>query len=121
MKRLRILILLVLLPTSLLGYNDNRLGPPYSVLGGGVTTCSLYLLTVKRGDMNAQIGIDEWVYGYFSARNLVGHEDHPLTVGGSLGPLEFNKLLTEQCQKASELRLVESAEALYNKLQAERR
>ena len=62
-----------------------------------------------------------WVQGYFSARNVVGHEEKPLTVGGSLNTEEFQKRFREACDRADGLQIIEAADRMYNELQAEGR
>ena len=80
MKTIRLPILVALLPATLLAGIANPLGPPYPVLGAGGSRFEHAKTGRFQQVANQQAWMMElsWVQGYFSARNVVGHEQKPL-------------------------------------------
>jgi len=86
---------------------------------GAYIDCKLYVDLAR--DVRSWQEADflfNWVMGYFSARNMFGHGDHPLTVGSSLSPDALKSMLTDQCAEEPTWPVVRAADALYTKLEA---
>jgi hypothetical protein len=57
-----------------------------------------------------------WAQGWFSARNLIGHESKPLTVGGSLSVEALKAQLVEECRAHPDEALYLAVDDLYLRL-----
>ena len=60
--------------------------------------------------------IFSWAQGWFSARNIIGHEASPLTVGGSLSVEGLKELLAQECRAHPEELLYLAVNDLYERL-----
>lgn len=57
-----------------------------------------------------------WAQGWFSARNLVGHESAPLVVGGSLPAEKLKAMLVDECKDHPDEALYLAVNDLYKAL-----
>lgn len=57
-----------------------------------------------------------WAQGWFSARNVIGHESKPLTVGGSQSVEALKAQLVEECRAHPEEPLYLAVNDLYERL-----
>jgi hypothetical protein len=58
-----------------------------------------------------------WAQGWFSARNLIGHESNPLAVGGTLSPESLKGMLVEECKEHPDEAIFLAVDDLYVRLQ----
>ena len=61
-----------------------------------------------------------WAQGWFSARNLVGHESAPLVVGGSVPAEKLKAMLVEECKGHPDEALYLAVNDLYKALARKR-
>jgi len=57
-----------------------------------------------------------WAQGWFSARNLIGHESKPLSVGGSQSVEALKAQLVEECRAHPQEALYLAVNDLYERL-----
>lgn len=95
--------------------------PPeaHALFGVGAQPCR-QLLDVAAESTAREIALSgamfSWAQGWFSARNLIGHENKPLTVGGSLSVEALKAQLVEECRGHPEEALYLAVNDLYERL-----
>ena len=57
-----------------------------------------------------------WAQGWFSARNLIGHERSPRVVGGTLASEKLKTMLVEECRAHQDEALYLAVDQLYENL-----
>jgi hypothetical protein len=91
---------------------------PNALFGAGTLPCKVFaskeLITASRNPVR-EVAFS-WAQGWFSARNFVGHEDNPLTVGGTLSSVTLESLLVDECSDFPNLEVWEAAQRLYERL-----
>jgi hypothetical protein len=93
--------------------------PSPALFGMGAQPCQA-LIDVAGETNNREIALSgamfSWAQGWFSARNVVGHESHPLLVGGSLPSERLKALLVAQCREHPSDSLYLAVNDLYERL-----
>jgi hypothetical protein len=101
---------------------------PYVVMGLGATSCKAYLGKTPHVEMLG-LAVLAWVEGYFSARNVYGHNGRMATVGGTLSADTLESMFKDQCsdlmnatdESVPKPTVYAAADALYQKLEAKGR
>jgi hypothetical protein len=57
-----------------------------------------------------------WAQGWFSARNVIGHENAPRTVGGTLSAERLKSLLVDECRSHPDEAIYLAVNNLYQTL-----
>jgi hypothetical protein len=90
-----------------------------ALFGMGAQPCQA-LIDVAGETDNREIALSgamfSWAQGWFSARNVVGHESHPLMVGGTLPSERLKALLVAQCREHPSDSLYLAVNDLYERL-----
>jgi hypothetical protein len=88
------------------------------LLGPGAVSCKIFIAHSRTTDTQDPVRTlaFAWAQGWFSARNYVGREDSPLTVGGTLSADTLESFLIDQCKIDSNMPLALAADGLYEKL-----
>jgi hypothetical protein len=93
--------------------------PPHALYGVGAHPCSKLVEVAGESDGN-QIALTgamfSWAQGWFSARNLVGHENAPLTVGGTMSSEALKAMLVTECKGHPDESIYLAVNDLYERL-----
>jgi|SRR5579862_1220559 len=97
-------------------------GPPqdaHVLFGVGAQPCRGLVGVAAESD-SREIALSgamfSWAQGWFSARNLIGHERKPLTVGGSLSVEALKGQLVAECRAHPDEALYLAVDELYVRL-----
>jgi hypothetical protein len=94
--------------------------PVHALYGVGAHPCQKLLDVATESDGN-QIALTgamfSWAQGWFSARNLVGHENAPLTVGGTLTADSLKAMLVSECKSHPDESIYLAVNDLYDRLE----
>jgi hypothetical protein len=100
-------------------------GPPESpaLFGVGAQPCTAFI-DVSGETTGREIALSgamfSWAQGWFSARNLVGHESKPLVVGGNLSSDALKSQLVDECKGHPHEALYLAVNDLYERLAKKR-
>jgi hypothetical protein len=93
--------------------------PSPALYGVGAHPCKKFVEVAQENDGN-QIALSgamfSWAQGWFSARNLVGHENAPLTVGGSVSADALKSMLVGECKSHPDESIYIAVNDLYERL-----
>jgi hypothetical protein len=96
----------------------------HALFGVGAQPCKAFL-DVAAESNGREIALSgamfSWAQGWFSARNLIGHENHALTVGGSLSVEALKGMLVEVCKAQPDEPMYLAVNDLYEQLARKRR
>ncbi len=116
---------LLLLPltcdVSAAGPGASAAGPRESpaLFGVGAQPCKAFI-DVSGETTGREIALSgamfSWAQGWFSARNLVGHESKPLVVGGTLSAEALKAKLVEECKAHPDEAIFLAVNDLYQRL-----
>lgn len=121
MRPIASLPLAVLLVLPLPGASAANAPPAeaHALFGVGAQPCR-QLVEVAAESTSREIALSgamfSWAQGWFSARNLIGHESKPLTVGGSQSVEGLKAQLVEECRAHPEEALYLAVNDLYERL-----
>ena len=92
---------------------------PFSVFGFGTVSCKVLVDTEAESSPMKPLSKDlfAWSQGWLSARNYVGHEDKPLTVGGSLSARTLESMIVDECKEHPDFPIFMALDLLYDRLQ----
>jgi hypothetical protein len=94
-----------------------------ALFGMGAQPCKT-LVEVAGETNNREIALSgamfSWAQGWFSARNLVGHESAPLVVGGSVPAEKLKAMLVDECKDHPDEALYLAVNDLYKALAKKR-
>jgi hypothetical protein len=90
-----------------------------ALFGVGAHACKIFVAVAAEAN-SREIALSgavfSWAQGWFSARNLVGHESNPLTVGGTLSADALKARLVDECKAHPEEAIFLAVNDLYLKL-----
>jgi hypothetical protein len=90
-----------------------------ALFGMGAQACKAFV-DVAAETTGREIAISgamfSWAQGWFSARNVVGHESAPRIVGGTLSADKLKSLLVEECRGHPDESLYLAVDDLYDHL-----
>lgn len=90
-----------------------------ALFGMGAQPCKAFL-DVAGEATSREIAISgamfSWAQGWFSARNVIGHESAPRIVGGTLSADRLKSMLVEECSSHADESLYLAADDLYDHL-----
>jgi hypothetical protein len=91
----------------------------HALFGVGAQPCKTFLDVA--GESNAhEIALSgamfSWAQGWFSARNLIGHQNRALTVGGSLSVEALKGMLVVECKAHQDQPIYLAVNDLYEQL-----
>jgi hypothetical protein len=90
-----------------------------ALFGVGAHACKIFVAVAAEAN-SREIALSgavfSWAQGWFSARNLVGHESNPLVVGGTLSPDALKGMLVDECKAHPEEPIFLAVNDLYQKL-----
>jgi hypothetical protein len=93
----------------------------HALFGVGAQPCQTFLNVVAEANGN-QIALSgamfSWAQGWFSARNIIGHESAPLAVGGKFSVEALKGQLADECRAHPEEPLYLAVNDLYVRLAA---
>jgi hypothetical protein len=87
-----------------------------ALFGMGSARCGLFVYLHANSSPVAD-DVFSWVEGWLSAKNYIGHEDHPLAVGRSLSAPTLLSMMVDQCQGIPTSPVWLAADELYVRLQ----
>jgi hypothetical protein len=95
-----------------------------ALFGMGAQSCKAFTDVAPEAD-NREIAISgamfSWAQGWFSARNVIGHENAPRTVGSTLSSEKLKAMLVMECHGHPDESLFLAADDLYDRLLREGR
>jgi len=90
-----------------------------ALFGMGAQACKAFRDVAGEGT-GREIAISgamfSWAQGWFSARNVIGHESAPRTVGGSLTADRLKSMLVQECGAHPDDSIYLAVDALYDSL-----
>jgi hypothetical protein len=90
-----------------------------ALFGMGAQACKAFI-DVAGETSNREIAISgamfSWAQGWFSARNVIGHESAPRVVGGTLSAEKLKAMLVEECRAHQDESLYLAVDDLYDQL-----
>jgi hypothetical protein len=90
-----------------------------ALFGVGAHACKIFVaVSVEANSREIALSgaVFSWAQGWFSARNLIGHESNPLVVGGTLSPDALKSMLIDECKAHPEEAIFLAVNDLYQKL-----
>jgi hypothetical protein len=90
-----------------------------ALFGVGAHACKIFVAVSAEAngrEIALSGAVFSWAQGWFSARNLVGHESRPLVVGGTLSPDALKSRLVDECRAHPEEAIFLAVNDLYQKL-----
>jgi hypothetical protein len=90
-----------------------------ALFGVGADACKIFVAVSAEAngrEIALSGAVFSWAQGWFSARNLVGHESNPLVVGGTLSPDALKGMLVDECKAHPEEAIFLAVNDLYQKL-----
>jgi hypothetical protein len=113
---------LVLLATCALAAAPPKAAAPKespALYGMGAQPCKAFVDVSGEKD-NREIALSgamfSWAQGWFSARNIIGHENAPRTVGGTLSAERLRSLLVDECRSHPDEAIYLAVNDLYQRL-----
>jgi hypothetical protein len=90
-----------------------------ALYGMGAQPCKAFVDVSGEKD-NREIALSgamfSWAQGWFSARNVIGHENAPRTVGGTLSAERLKSLLVDECRSHPDEAIYLAVNNLYQTL-----
>jgi hypothetical protein len=90
-----------------------------ALFGVGAHACKIFVAVSAEAngrEIALSGAVFSWAQGWFSARNLVGHESNPLVVGGTLSADALKSKLVDECKAHPEEAIFLAVNDLYQKL-----
>jgi hypothetical protein len=107
-----------LLGLALFGVTNSFAKEPNVLFGPGTLLCKVFASADLNTNFRNPVRKETftWTQGWFSARNYVGRESKPLTVGGSLSAATLELFLVDECRDHPNIQVWEAAQLLYDRL-----
>jgi hypothetical protein len=110
------------LPLLALGASNLPRTPPkelHALFGVGAQACKVYSDVAQESNAR-EIALSgamfSWAQGWFSARNLIGHESSPLSVGGLQSVEALKGMLADECKAHPDEPIYLAVNDLYERL-----
>jgi hypothetical protein len=90
-----------------------------ALFGVGAHACKIFVAVSAEAngrEIALSGAVFSWAQGWFSARNLVGHESNPRVVGGTLSADALKSMLVDECKAHPEEAIFLAVNDLYLKL-----
>jgi hypothetical protein len=90
-----------------------------ALFGVGAHACKIFVAVSAEAngrEIALSGAVFSWAQGWFSARNLIGHESSPLVVGGTLSADALKSMLVDECKAHPEEAIFLAVNDLYQKL-----